>query len=237
MLTVLHEDADLLVVSKPAGLVCHPTKGDVYSSLISRLRLHAGATPVSLVNRLDRETSGVVLAAKSPVAAAELGRLIETRAVRKEYLAIAHGHLQGDDHLVEAPLGKDEASPVAIKDRVRSDGAAAATRFAVLARGERAGVRWSLLRVEPVTGRKHQIRIHLAHLGHPLIGDKIYGDDATRYLRFVRGELSEADRQALILENHALHAGRLAFSWRGAAWEFVAPPEPAFASFAGLGGP
>src|SRR5438876_9214250 len=92
---IIREDAELLVINKPAGLVCHPTKGDAYSSLISRVRLHLGqkAQP-HLVNRLDRETSGVVLVAKTAEAALALRRLWESRAVRKEYLAIVHGRVR-----------------------------------------------------------------------------------------------------------------------------------------------
>src|SRR5688572_28798688 len=91
---IIHEDADLLVINKPADLVCHPTKGDQYSSLISRVRLYLGpdAKP-HLVNRLDRETSGVTVVAKHPEAAGELGKLWETRNVAKRYLAIVHGHV------------------------------------------------------------------------------------------------------------------------------------------------
>src|SRR3954471_22838144 len=110
---VIHEDADLLVINKPAGLVCHPTKTDEYSSLISRVRLHlgAGAAP-QLVNRLDRETSGVIVLAKHEAAARELRRLWESREVRKEYQAIVHGHVREERGRIEAPLGKDGRSRV-----------------------------------------------------------------------------------------------------------------------------
>src|SRR5712671_3329512 len=103
---IIHEDAELLVVNKPAGLVCHPTKGDAYSSLISRVRLHLGpqANP-HLVNRLDRETSGVTVVAKTAVVAGELGRIWETRGVTKEYLAIVHGHVRKEHGVIDAPLG------------------------------------------------------------------------------------------------------------------------------------
>ena len=176
MFTIIHEDADLLVVHKPADLVCHPTKGDEYSSLISRARIYlqrnlnqyptgspgsgnpfplsaAGGgegrgevVPVSrfpafplsalphLVHRLDRETSGLVVIAKNPLAARELGKLWETRAVRKEYLAIVHGHVAAEQGIIDAPLGRDEASPVAIKDCVRPDGAPARTEYFVVQR-------------------------------------------------------------------------------------------------------
>src|SRR5580692_11672350 len=91
---IIHEDAELLVINKPAGLVCHPTKGDVYSSLISRVRLHLGTdTPAHLVNRLDRETSGLVLVGKSDDAAKALRRIWEKRLVQKMYWAVVHGHV------------------------------------------------------------------------------------------------------------------------------------------------
>ncbi|MBX3745983.1 MAG: RluA family pseudouridine synthase [Verrucomicrobiae bacterium] len=230
-LSILHEDADLLVVNKPAGLVCHPTKGDAWSSLISRLRLHLPDTGVTLVHRLDRETSGVTVAVKSREAAAELGRLFQSRAVHKEYLAIVHGHPAAETFTIEAPLGPDPDSPVAIRDTVRLDGAPAATRFHVVSRFERRNAPFALLRAEPLTGRKHQIRIHLEHAGHPIVGDKIYGGDPLRYLRFVEGRQTDADRAALLLEFQALHAAALAFCWRDRDWRFEAPPEPAFAAF------
>src|SRR5437899_11807296 len=92
---VIHEDAELLVINKPAGLRCHPTKGDIYSSLISRVRLHLGAgSPAHLVNRLDRETSGVVIVAKTDLAARTLRKIWEGRQVAKEYLAIVHGRVR-----------------------------------------------------------------------------------------------------------------------------------------------
>ena len=94
---VLYEDAELLAINKPAGLVCHPTKGDAYSSLISRVRLHVGGdTPVHLVNRLDRETSGVVLAVKGDQRVGKIKQLFAEREVAKEYLAIVHGHVAAD---------------------------------------------------------------------------------------------------------------------------------------------
>jgi 23S rRNA pseudouridine1911/1915/1917 synthase len=219
------------VVNKPAGLVCHPTRGDERSSLIGRVRLHLGSSDGRLVNRLDRETSGIVLIAKHATGASELGKLIATSAVRKEYWAIVHDWIDRDEQWIDAPLGRDEISPVAIKDAVRSDGAPARTHVSVLERFTREGRRFSWLSVKPETGRKHQIRIHLAHIGHPIVGDKIYGDDPLRYLRFVTNALTAEDRAALILDNHALHARMLSFTWRGRLWQFEVPPDTTFGAF------
>ena len=230
MLDVIHEDADLLVVNKPQDLVCHPTKGDEFSSLISRARLHVGG-PVHLVNRLDRETSGVVVLAKNPLAAGELAKLLEQGTVQKEYVAIVHGAVRGEFGVIDAPLGKDEHSAVAIKDCVRADGAEASTGFLVERRFARGTTSFSILHVTPFTGRKHQIRIHLAHIGHPIVGDKIYGGDETIYLRFVTGEMTDPDRACLIFANHALHALELRFTWRGHDWHFGAGLPAEFVAF------
>ena len=125
---IIYEDNELLVINKPAGLVCHPTKTDEYSSLISRARLHLGpGSHPQLVNRLDRETSGITLVAKDADTAHELRRIWENRQVEKDYLAIVHGHVPTAHGLIAAPLGKDEQSRVTIKDCVRVDGVAART--------------------------------------------------------------------------------------------------------------
>lgn len=227
---ILHEDDHLLVVNKPADLVCHPTKHGPLSSLIARVRTHLGSDEGRLVNRLDRETSGVVLVAKGAAVAAELGRLVAGPA-DKTYWAIVHGHLPGAELRIAAPLGKDLNSPVAIKDCVRDDGAAAETRIRVMRTFVRDDEPFSLLEVTPLTGRKHQIRIHLAHAGFPIVGDKLYGSDEQRYLRLVEGRLTDDDRRSLRMTSHALHARALAFNWRGREWMFEAEPGGEFSAF------
>jgi 23S rRNA pseudouridine1911/1915/1917 synthase len=232
---IVYEDADLLVINKPAGLVCHPTKGDEYSSLISRARLHVGAAcEPQLINRLDRETSGVTLVAKNAETALEIRKIWERREVVKKYLAVVHGVVAMNDGLIDAPLGKDTRSPVAIKDRVVEGGAPAQTQFRVLRRFSRSEGELSLLEVQPLTGRKHQIRIHLAHIGHSIVGDKLYGPDENIYLDFVSYRMTDAQRQQLILSYHALHAAEVRFEWRGEKRCFKALPAEWFATFSGL---
>ncbi len=228
---IIHEDAGLLVLRKPAGLVCHPTKGDEFSSLVSRVRLHLGYEP-HMIHRLDRETGGVMVFAKTDDSGAQLRRLWEAGLVTKEYVALVHGSMPPGDGSLDAALGSDKASRVAVKDCVRPDGYPARTRWRCERNFTRPEGAFSLVRVWLDTGRKHQIRIHLAHAGFPIVGDKIYGGDEGIYLDFVTGGLSDGQRSRLMLPYHALHAQRLWFPWDGSERLFEAPPEPWFAEFA-----
>jgi 23S rRNA pseudouridine1911/1915/1917 synthase len=230
LLNIVHEDDRLLVLNKPAGLVCHPTKGDETSSLVGRVRLYMGPH-YHLINRLDRETSGLVLIAKEDTAARSLRRAWESRTVSKTYLAIVHGHPVNESQTIAARLGRDLDSHVAIKDCVRPDGLAAETSYKILRRFERDHRPFALLEVEPHSGRKHQIRIHLSHVGHPIVGDKIYGGDENLYLDFIADRLTDAQRQKLILPHHALHAQKLQFPLQQKMLVFESSPEAWFTEF------
>jgi 23S rRNA pseudouridine1911/1915/1917 synthase len=219
---IVDETDDYVVVDKPAFLLAHPTKANGPATLWKELRELlafeiANGGQVSIVNRLDRETSGLVLVAKTTAAARRFGILMQRRRLKKEYLAIVWGWPNWETKVVEAPLdrqGKYRQSAIWLKQTIDPAGTAAQTDFHVKRRFNKTGPagenRFSLIRAVPLTGRTHQIRVHLASTGHPIVGDKIYGPDEQLYLRFIQtGWTPELERQ-LLLPRHALHSTKLA---------------------------
>ncbi len=226
---VLRDDADVLVVNKPALVVCHPSKAGPWSSLVGACREFTGLARLHLVFRLDRETSGVVVLAKHPALASRLQTAVQERRVAKRYLAILEGALEGE-HEVDAPIGPDLTSVVVAKRRAGPGPEArpALTRFRALASG---GGR-TVVEANPVTGRTHQIRAHAEWLGRRVVGDKIYGPSPQCFLDFIETGWTEALARRLALPRQALHCARVRFALADGAMEFRAPPPEDLVEFA-----
>ena len=209
-LHVLFEDAHLLVVDKPAGVIVHPAPGHLDGTLVHALLAHVtdlqgigGELRPGIVHRLDKDTSGLMVVAKTQQAHQRLTAQFKARDVHKTYLALAQGRMAPDEGVIDAPVGRDprERKRMAVVESGRS----ALTRYRVVRR--LAG--YTLAEAYPETGRTHQIRVHFAHLGHPLAGDRVYSRAVPPYG----------------LARHFLHAHRLAFQHpaTSAALAFEAP--------------
>jgi 23S rRNA pseudouridine1911/1915/1917 synthase len=229
---IVDETDDYAVVEKPPFLLVHPTKPGGPPTLWSELRNLfafeiANGGQVSIINRLDRETSGLMLIAKTAVTARRFGLLMQEQRIAKEYLAIVWGWPQWDSKMVEAPIaraGEFAPSRIWLKQAIHPLGARAITRFAVVDRFHRGAERFAVVRAIPQTGRTHQIRVHLASLGHAIVGDKIYGPDENHYLEFIElGWTPELER-ALLLPRHALHSFRLGVD-QSESWESALPSD------------
>lgn len=217
-LTIVYEDANLVVIDKPAGLVVHPGNGNAHGTLMNALLHHApelAAVPrAGIVHRLDKDTSGLLVVAKTLASQTDLVRQLQARTVKRHYLALVHGKV-GAGGTVDAPLGRHpvQRTRMAI---VKNGGKEARTHYAVLERFSRC----TLVECQLDTGRTHQIRVHMASIAHPLVGDPVYG----KTKGYVGGDvrLDAFPRQAL-------HALRLALvhpaSHQEMAWESPLPAD------------
>jgi 23S rRNA pseudouridine1911/1915/1917 synthase len=215
---ILHEEDTFLVAYKPGNLPSHADGNFIKNTFIYILRQrmieHGYTGPVKLVHRLDRETSGVMVIGKTDDAHRNLVRQFEDGAVKKEYLAVARGIITEDAFQVSGAIAPDEESTISIRKKVVPEGTSgsrsASTRFEVIERLHDA----TLVRCLPATGRTNQIRVHLAHVGHPLIGDKLYGRTDEQFLEFVR-RAREGNFDILPwmeAPRHLLHAAKLSFN-------------------------
>ena len=209
-LTIIYQDGDIIVLDKPAGLTVHPAPGHPSGTLVNALlaacpdlRGIAGTLRPGIVHRLDKDTSGLMVVAKNDRAQRALQRQLKDRDVRKTYLALVRGVPAPREGTSAAPIGRHPKNRK--KMAVVADGREATTRYRV--REEIAGGQYSLLEVEPVTGRTHQIRVHLAAVGHPVVGDATYG------------------RPSAAVGRQFLHAHKLAFGMPlgGRTVEFESP--------------
>lgn len=244
---VLYEDDAMLVLDKPAGLPVHPSATFHKNTLTAVLRERYPENTPHLAHRLDKETSGIVVCGRPGSDDATLKKQFELRQIEKAYLAIVRGVVEADEGRIALRIGrrikKDAPSvhnelsgpeaPRAILDTaehlmmdVREDGQEAVTQFRVL---ERAGDR-TLVKLWPETGRQHQLRVHLSAIGHPILGDKLYGPDKeSAFVEIVEaGGMSDAMRARLGHDRHALHAAELTLSHprTGERMTFVAPLPP-----------
>ena len=234
--TVLDETDDYIVVDKPAPLQIHPGAPNGTPTLWHGLKdllayEIANGGQVSIINRLDRETSGTVLVAKHAASARLFGMAMQERRIHKAYHAIVHGWPEWEALDLNAPIlrkGEVTESPIWVRQMVHEDGVPCETLFRTLRRveHERAG-RLALVEARPVTGRMHQIRVHLSHLGLPILGDKIYGLDERCYLEFIDTGWTPGLEKKLFFSRQALHSHRLEIDAREfhGAWECPIPAE------------
>jgi 23S rRNA pseudouridine1911/1915/1917 synthase len=218
---VIHEDEEFLIIDKPANLPVHPAGRYFFNTLLVHLRTHGHKDPLKaereffLVHRIDKETSGVIVLAKTREICAHLTKQFARRETEKQYLAIVRGIPREREFSVDLPMRKSTRSIIDVKMEVapgEEEVLPASTRFEVLSTHQLPAGEFSLVRCFPRTGRQHQIRVHLEAVGHPIIGDKLYGrpeEDAINY--YERRWLSPEAEAKLLLPRHALHAEAIKF--------------------------
>jgi 23S rRNA pseudouridine1911/1915/1917 synthase len=241
---VIDESKDWIVVNKPAPLIVHPANRQSEPTLLGGLEqllayeLQTGGS-LGIITRLDRETSGIVLVAKHKEAARELGWIFESRQAHKEYLAIVTGWPSESEWVSNQRIiraGELGPSAIWVRQITSDQGKECQTSFRVENRFERTEGKFSLVRCFPQTGRMHQIRVHLASSGFPIVGDKLYAHDGTEYLEWMEYGWNLELQRRLILPRHALHAAALEIGWAGQTYRWEAPLGDDFAGFC-EGGP
>jgi len=225
-LPILYQDHDVIVVDKPAGMVVHPAAGHASGTLVNALLHHVtdlsgigGEKRPGIVHRLDRGTSGLMVIAKNDAAHEELARQFHDREVEKEYVALVWGVVQAGRR-IDAPIGRDSANRKKMSAKARRS-REAVTR---IVRTEHINPAVTLAEIAIHTGRTHQIRVHLSAIGHPIVGDKIYGPDEYLYLRFIETGWTPELEQRLLLPRQALHSTELAIEGEQ-KWSSPLPPE------------
>ena len=206
---ILEIRGDVLVLNKPAGVVCHPSKHGTWSSLAGAAREYLGASKIHMPFRLDRETSGVMLVTGCETMGQRLQRAAQAGHYRKEYMAVLTGRLR-ERAVVGLSIAASADSLVRLKRRAVRDGSgqAALTIFVPVESNEKG----TLARVLPATGRLHQIRVHASAIGHPLFGDKIYGPDESLFVEFIEKGWTERQQRLLGLRRQALHCSMVEFN-------------------------
>ena len=211
-LDVVYEDDDLIVINKPVGMVVHPAAGNPDGTLVNALLYRCGTSlsgvggvvRPGIVHRIDKDTSGLLVVAKNDETHLALSEQLKGHHINRIYTAIAVGSFREDTGVVDAPIGRHpvDRKKMAVIRNTELRARDAVTHWSVLSRGEADGNAFTLLRCELETGRTHQIRVHMAYTGHPLLGDGVYGGDNTKF---------EARHRSLIT-GQCLHAGELIFT-------------------------